>query len=249
MGEADMIKAAVGAVEKIGAQVMPEDIIKIARQSAFVSAGIAVVSHSVSTVALVINIGVMCSRINTAIGIELPKNKLNSVVSGLLVALGWQYFMRSVTADAIKTFIPGVGDLAVSSVQAYLFAGATYTAAFIYLKSLSQLDDINKDNVATDKIISGIGDFAKSGKGQITEMLAAAKDMFKNIKREDMLAARDEVTAEVENARAEMAADGKDLDEEVNNALNDGFKLNLDKESMQPSKLSKVGGWLKNKFK
>ena len=242
MGEADMIKAAVGAVDKLGAEVLPEDIVKIARQSAVVSAGIAYWPE-MATIPLVINIGVMCSRINTALGIEIPKNKLNSIVSGLLVALGWQQVIKNVTVDMLKSVFPGVGTLALGAAQMYLFAVATYTAAFIYLKSLSTLNDVNKDNVVSDKIVDGIGDFAQSGKNEIVGMFEGAKDLFKNLTKSEAQAVGNEIREEIAEVRAEMEADGKNLEEEIGKT----FTLDLDKEKLKPSKISKVGGWLKSK--
>ena len=244
MGEIDMIKAAVGAVDKVGAKVLPEDIIKLARQSAMAAAGIALIPQG-ATVAMVVNIGVMCGRINNQLGIKIAKNKLNSVVSGLLTALGMQTLVRMGVTEIFKDLIPGLGTLGGTAVQMYLFAGATYTAAFIYLKSLSQLDEINKDNVASDKIISEIGDFAKNSKDQIADMLVAAKEMFKSLKKSDAEVAKNEINAEVEEARVAMTADGKNLDEEVKKF----FELNEDKESFKKSKFERASGWLKSKFK
>ena len=43
MGEIDMIKAAVSAIDKVGAKVLPEDVVKIAQQSAMAGAGIALI--------------------------------------------------------------------------------------------------------------------------------------------------------------------------------------------------------------
>ena len=208
------------------------------------SAGIALIPQG-ATVAMVVNIGVMCGRINNKLGIKISKNKLNSILSGLLTALGMRTLMRMGVTEVFKDLVPGLGTLGGTAVQMYLFAAATYTAAFIYLKSLSQLDEINKDNVASDKIISEIGDFAKSSKEQIADMLVAAKEMFKSLKKSDAEAAKNEISAEVEEVRAAMTADGKNLDEEVKKV----FELNEEKDSFKKSKFERASGWLKKKFK
>ena len=246
MGEADMIKAAVAAVDKFGAQILPEDVLKIARQSALAGAACAVLPVSgTGTAAMVVNIGVMCVRINSALGIPLSKNKLNSVVSGLVVGLGTRQLIKMGANELIK-LIPGAGTAAGAALNMYVFAASTYTAAFMYLKTLSALDDVNKDNAFSDKIVAGIGDFAKSGKQEIADMFASAKDMFKNIRKEDAIAAGEAAKEEATVVEAEMTADGKDLDPEVARML-EFDKLNLDKESFKPSKVSQLTGWLKKK--
>lgn len=242
MGEVDMIKAAVTAVDKVGAQVLPEDIVKIARQSAFAAAGVALIPEG-ATVPMVVNIGVMCVRINTALGIKISKNKLNSVVSGLVMGLGLQQLARIGITEIFKDLIPGLGTVGGTAVQMYMFAAATYTAAFIYLKSLSTLDEVNKENVAVDELTSSIGNFAANSKKDIADMLSSAKEMFKNIKKSDAEAASAEISEEVDEVRSEMAADGKDLDEEINKT----FELNLDKESFKKSRFSKATDWLSRK--
>ncbi len=244
MGETDMIKAAVSATDKIGAKVLPEDIVKLVRQNATAASGIALIPHG-ATVAMVVNIGVMCGRINNALGIKISKNKLNSVVSGLITALGMRMLVRMGVTEIFKDFVPFLGTLGGTAVQMYLFSAATYTAAFIYLKSLSQLDEINKNNVASDKIINEIGNFAKSGKEQIADMFVSAKEIFKNLKKSDAEIAKNEINAEVEKTRAALSADGKNLDEEVSKI----FEINEDKASLRKSKFEKARGWLKNKFK
>lgn len=228
MGEMDMIKVAVSAVDKVGAKVLPENIVKLAKQSAMAAAGIALIPQG-ATVAMVVNLGVMCGRINNELGIKIEKNKLNSIVSALITALGMQTLMRMGVTEIVKDFVPGLGTLGGTVVQTYLFAASTYTVAFIYLESLSKLDEVNKDNVTSDKIIAEVGDFAKSGKNQIADMFSAAKEMFKNIKKSDAEIAKNEINEEVEEIRIAMAKDGKNLDEEVNKALNGDFNLNLDK--------------------
>ena len=242
MGEIDMIKAAVSAIDKVGAKVLPEDVVKIAQQSAMAGAGIALIPEG-ATVPMVVNIGVMCVRINTALGIKISKNKLNSVVSALLVGLGLRQLIRMGVTEVFKDVVPGLGTLGGTAIQMYLFAAATYTAAFIYLKSLSTLDEINKDNVAVENLTSSIGNFATNSKNEITDMLNSAKEMFKNIKKSDAEVASAEVREEVKEVRSEMAADGKDLDDEVNKS----FNLNLDKESLKKSKFSRATDWLSRK--
>lgn len=242
MGEIDMIKAAVTAVDKVGAQVLPEDVVKIARQSAMAAAGIALIPEG-ATVPMVVNIGVMCVRINTALGIKISKNKLNSVVSALVMGLGLRQLVRMGITEVFKDVVPGLGTLGGTAVQMYLFAAATYTAAFIYLKSLSTLDEINKENVAVGELTAGIGNFATNSKKEIADMLSAAKEMFKNIKKTDAEAASVEINEEVNEVRAEMAADGKDLDEEIGKT----FELNLDKDSFKKSRFSKATDWLNRK--
>ena len=78
---------------------------------------------------------------------------------------------------------------------------------------------------------------------QITDMLNSAKEMFKNIKKSDAEVASAEVREEVKEVRSEMAADGKDLDDEINKS----FNLNLDKESLKKSKFSRATDWLSRK--
>lgn len=246
MGEADMIKAAVGAVDKFGAQILPEDILKIARQSALAGAACAILPVSgTGTAAMVVNIGVMCVRINSALGIEISKNKLNSVVSGLVVGLGTRQLIKMGANELIK-LIPGAGTAAGAALNMYVFAASTYTAAFMYLKTLSALDDVNKDNVFTDKIVAGIGSFAKSGQREIADMFSSAKDMFKNIRQEEAIAAGEAVKEDAAVVQAEMTADGENLDAAIQNMLNFD-ELNLDKESLKKSKVSQVTGWLKKK--
>ena len=94
-----------------------------------------------ATVATVANIGFIWSmyyRLNTALGISLPKNVLKSIASGIAATISANIISLLVVGTVVS-FIPGIGSIAASIIAGACTFSVVLVAAVIYIKMLTKL--------------------------------------------------------------------------------------------------------------
>lgn len=108
----------------------------------------------------------MLHKINTGLGLVLPKEETKSIADTLIHTVTSKDAGKYVAASGLS-FVPVVGNVAAGALMASTCYSITYAAGVVYLKSIEQLMD--QDNAHTQMTGTDVGKIA----GQI----AATEDM------------------------------------------------------------------------
>lgn len=222
--------AAISAIDAVGAKVLPEKINTITKKHALIGAAAgAIPVPGAAMVAVAANIWHMYKEINDALGISFSKNKLKTIISGVVANLGSTAALALGAGELLK-FIPGLGSVTGAVMEAAIDAAITYTAAFIYLKAITALankDDV--ENITEEDLKQEIDDYMKNNKGEIDKVFNEAKTTYKNKKdianNKESLQSLEEEMKEVENDNDNDMTSSNSNDVETNICTSCGAKV------------------------
>lgn len=186
MADLKMLTVAVDAIDAVGAEIFPEKICKLVRKHAIIAGVAAAVPvPGAAEAATIGNIWMLYKHINDELGIQLSKNKLKTIASGVAANLGASVLLMAGAAELLK-FIPGFGSVSGGVIDCALAAAVTYTSAYIYLKCITAMaaksvsGGIDENTIDVD---AEIKDYMKNNKKEISSVLKEAKEEFKDIKK------------------------------------------------------------------
>lgn len=217
--------AAISAIDAVGAKVLPEKINTITKKHALIGAAAgAIPVPGAAMVAVAANIWHMYKEINDALGISFSKNKLKTIISGVVANLGSTAALALGAGELLK-FIPGLGTVTGAVMEAAIDAAITYTAAFIYLKAITALankDDV--ENITEEDLKQEIDDYMKNNKGEIDKVFNEAKTTYKNEKN---IANNKESLQSLEEEMKEEENDDNNMNSSNGNNDNNSGEANI----------------------
>ena len=185
-----MVTAAIDAIDAVGNKVIPEKICGVVKRHSAIAVGAAFIPVPVaSDIACATNIWYMYKCINDELGICFSENKVKTIISGIIANLGTTTLV-AVGAGELLKFIPGIGTMAGSALEAAMFAAITYTAAFIYLKAITMMIENDQNDMSEEHLKIQVDKYMSENGDEIDAVFKDAKKSYKNIKQSDGEAAR-----------------------------------------------------------
>lgn len=161
---------------------LPKEVHDCVLSHAFIAASTSIIPiPGASMAANVANIWTMYARINSKVGISLGDNVLKTIASGVAANLG-SYVVLLGVGELLK-FVPVVGSIAGTAIEAAISYSITLTSAFIYIKAITVL--ASKKNVQNNAGDLGaeVEKYMKENADEIKEFMKEAKKAYKESKK------------------------------------------------------------------
>jgi len=188
----DTAKTLVFKLDDASDTALPQAISDVVKLHAKIAAGLAVIPlPGGDMIAAAANIWGMYARINDKLGIKFTDAKLKTIASGIIANLAQVFIGRAIMGTIVK-FFPGLGTVAGAAIDAVMLYSLTVTSAYIYMKALIALAEIDGKNFSGVDTETHFNDVMNSilhdDKDDIRVVMDDAKTSFK---KEDMSDAAD----------------------------------------------------------
>lgn len=159
-----------------GADVLlPKQIVDVVKLHSKIAAGAAWLPTGFDVAAGGANIWTMYIRINNKLGLEIKKNIIKTIGSGVAANLS-SYAAMLVAAEAIKA--TGVGHIPAAIMETAALYALNITSAWVYLQALLWLAIKNKGNIDSGKIGDAVNEVMKDS-SVVQDFMNKVTDFFK----------------------------------------------------------------------
>lgn len=173
-----LAKELVDVLDRGAEVLLPKQIVNVVKLHSKIAVGAAWLPTGFDVAAGGVNIWSMYIRINNKLGIEVKKNIIKTVSSGVVANLS-SYAVMLAASEGIKA--TGVGYIPAAIMETAVMYALIITSGWVYLKALLWLAKKNNGSIDSGKLSDAVTEVLKDSK-VIKDFMTKVTDYFKKEK-------------------------------------------------------------------
>ena len=173
-----LAKELVDVLDRGAEVLLPKQIVNVVKLHSKIAVGAAWLPTGFDVAAGGVNIWSMYIRINNKLGIEVKKNSIKTVSSGVVANLS-SYAVMLAASEGIKA--TGVGYIPAAIMETAVMYALIITSGWVYLKALLWLAKKNNGSIDSGKLSDAVTEVLKDSK-VIKDFMTKVTDYFKKEK-------------------------------------------------------------------